>query len=125
MESVLGILFSEENVRMLVLLASGIAGYVLLKTGLERKIDGLDHKIDRVETSLNSKIDHVENSLLKAMDEKIAAANENLYTRLYTQLRTNDFRHVNETIGALTFVLEKNGFLKREDKEYIDGRMDK
>jgi hypothetical protein len=26
-------------------------------------------------------------------------------------------------MDALTFVLEKNGSLKKEDKEYIDGRL--
>jgi hypothetical protein len=55
------------------------------------------------------------------MDEKIDHAIQGLHT----QLKANDFKHLNDTIGALTFVLEKNGILKREDKEYIDGRMDK
>jgi hypothetical protein len=56
-------------------------------------------------------------SLLKAMDEKLNA--------FHAQLKVNDFAHLNNTIEALTFTLEKNGFLKREDKEYIDGRLDK
>jgi exonuclease VII large subunit len=168
-ESVLGILFSAENVRMLVLLTFGFSGYVLLKTSLEKKIGGLDSKIDSVESKLEKKIDsvesrlekkidsvesrlekriesvesklekkidsvesnlenmihNVESSLLKTIDEKIAFANQSLYTQLYTQLKNNDFKHLNDTIEALTFTLEKNGFLKREDKEYIDGRLDK
>jgi hypothetical protein len=86
MESVVNLIFSAENIRMLVLLVFGFCGYVLMKSqmrGLEyslsKRIDGVDHKIDCVEN----------------------------------------------TIEALTFTLEKNGFLKREDKEYIDGRLDK
>jgi hypothetical protein len=110
MESMASLVFNAENMRMLVLLVFGFSGYVLLKTSLEKKIDGLDRKIDGVESSL-----------LKAMDEKIAAANQNLYA----QLKANDFKHLNDTIEALTFTLEKNGYLKREDKEYIDGRLDK
>jgi len=43
----------------------------------------------------------------------------------HAQLKANDFAHLNATIEALTFTLEKNGFLKREDKEYIDSRLDK
>jgi len=43
----------------------------------------------------------------------------------HTQLKANDFAHLNNTIEALTFTLEKNGYLKREDKEYIDTRLDK
>ena len=114
--SIASLVFSAENVRMLVLLVFGFCGYVLIKSqmrGLEyslgKRIDVLDHKIDSVEVSL-----------LKAMDEKIAAANQDLYA----QLKANDFKHLNDTIEALTFTLEKNGYLKREDKEYIDGRLD-
>jgi len=112
MESVISLIVNAENVRMLVLLMSGLCGYMLLKTSLEKKIGG-------VETSLNKRIDGVESSLLKAMDEKIAAANQSLYA----QLKANDFKHLNDTIEALTFTLEKNQFLTREDKEYIDGRL--
>jgi len=175
MESVVNLLFSEENVRMLILLVSGFCGYVLVRSqmkgleyslskrmdGLDHKIDGVDtslnhkidaldrkidgvdtslnhkidaldrkidgvdtslnHKINGLETSLNHKIDNLEFSLLKAMDEKIAAANQNLYA----QLKANDFKHLNDTIEALTFMLEKNEFLSIEDKTYIDGRLDK
>jgi len=99
-----------------------------VEASLSKRIDALDRKIDSVEASLSKrmdvqdhKIDCLESSLLKAMDEKIAAANQNLYA----QLKANDFKHLNDTIEALTFTLEKNGFLKREDKEYIDGRLDK
>jgi hypothetical protein len=121
MESIVDIVFNAENIRMLVLLAFGFCGYVMLKTSLEKKIDCLDRKIDGVDTSLNHKIDCLESSLLKAMDEKIAVANQSLYA----QLKANDFKHLNDTIEALTFILEKNKFLAIEDKEYIDGRLDK
>jgi len=92
-----------------------------VEASLGKRIDGLDHKIDGVDTSLNHKIECLEASLLKAMDEKIAAANQSLYA----QLKANDFKHLNDTIEALTFILEKNKFLTIEDKEYIDGRLDK
>ena len=146
MESIVDIVFNAENVRMLVLLVFGFCGYVLIKSqmkdlehslgkriddldrkidgveaSLGKRIDGLDHKIDGVDTSLNHKIECLEASLLKAMDEKIAAANQSLYA----QLKANDFKHLNDTIEALTFILEKNKFLTIEDKEYIDGRLDK
>ena len=124
MESVASLIFSAENVRMLVLLVFGFSGYVLLKTSLEKKIDGQDRKFDaqdRKFDALDHKIDRLESSLLKAIDEKISAANQNLYA----QLKANDFKHLNDTIEALTFMLEKNKFLTREDKEYIDGRLDK
>ena len=126
MESIVDIVFNAENVRMLVLLIFGFCGYVLIKSqmkdlehSLGKRIDALDHKIDGVDTSLNHKIDYkieyLESSLLKTMDEKIAAANQSLYA----QLKANDFKHLNDTIEALTFILEKNKFLTIEDKEYI------
>jgi hypothetical protein len=133
MESVVGLIFSAENVRMLVLLVFGFCGYVLMKgqmRGLEyslgRRIDSVDHKIDCVEASLNRridgldrKIDYVETSLLKAMDEKIA----NSRNSLYSQLKENDFKHLNDTIGTLTFMLEKNKYLTTEDRNFIGSRL--
>ncbi|MCL2102093.1 MAG: hypothetical protein FWH22_10330 [Fibromonadales bacterium] len=132
MESVFGLIFSAENIRMLVLLVFGFSCFIWLKTIFEKRIDGveislnkridgvetsLNKRIDGVESSLNKKIDAVESSLLRAIDEKINA--------FHSLLKYNDFAHLNNTIEALTFTLEKNGFLKREDKEYIDGRLDK
>jgi len=131
-ENIVELVFNAENVRMLVLLAFGSCGYVLLKTSFEKKlgcvegsihkrIDGveasLNKRIDEVEASLNKRIDGIEISLLKAMDEKINA--------FHNHLKANDFAHLNNTIEALTFTLEKNKFLEKEDKEYIDRRLDR
>ena len=106
MESIVDIVFNAENIRMLVLLVFGFCGYVLIKSQMK----DLEH-------SLNKRMDGLESSLLKAMDEKIA--------NFHIQLKANDFKHLNDTIQALTFILEKNKFLAIEDKEYIDGRLDK
>jgi hypothetical protein len=59
----------------------------------------------------------IKNALSKEFDEKLI--------NFHSHLKTNDFAHLNNTIEALTFMLEKNEFLTREDKEYIDGRLDK
>jgi len=67
-----------------------------------------------MEYSLNKRIDSVEYSLNKRIDGVEVSIKE---------LKYNDFAHLNGTIEALTFTLEKNGFLKREDKEYIDTRL--
>jgi hypothetical protein len=146
MESILGIIFSAENVRMLVLLAFGFSAYVLMKSqmkGLEYRISGvetslnsrissvemsLNNRISGVETSLNSRVnsleaslnsrmDRMETSLFKAMDEKIDA--------FHSHLKANDFAHLNDSIVALTFTLEKSRFLEKEDKKYIDGRLER
>jgi hypothetical protein len=117
MESIVDIVFNAENVRMLVLLIFGFCGYVLIKSQMKDLEYSLGKRVD----DLDRKIDGVGSSLLKAMDEKIATANQSLYA----QLKANDFKHLNDTIEALTFILEKNKFLTIEDKEYIDGRLDK
>jgi hypothetical protein len=67
-----------------------------------------EKRISGVELSLGKRIDGVEFSLGKRIDD----------------LKYNDFAHLCNTIEALTFTLEKNGYLKREDKEYIDSRLD-
>jgi hypothetical protein len=135
MDSVLGIVFSAENVRLLVMLAVGFCGYVLMKgqmkdmersidkrmDGLEKRMDGLESGLEKrmegLEAGLEKRMEGFESSLEKKMDAKLAAFHE--------LLKSNDFAHLNSTIEALTFTLEKNGFLKREDKEYIDTRLDK
>jgi hypothetical protein len=110
MENIVELVLNGENVRMLVLLVFGYCGYVMLKSQMK----GLEH-------SLNTRIDGVEASLLKTIDEKIDLK----LATFYTQLKTNDFAHLNNTIEALTFMLEKNKFLEKEDKEYIDRRLDR
>jgi tetrahydromethanopterin S-methyltransferase subunit G len=114
---------------MLVLLVFGFSGLVWFETSLEKKIDGLDHKIDNVESSLSKRIDGVESSLNKRIDsvesslsKRIDNVESSLNKRI-DDLKSNDFAHLNNTIEALTFTLKKNGFLKTEDKQYIDSRL--
>jgi hypothetical protein len=127
-ENILGMILNAENGRMLAIMILGYFGYVRIigqmkegDSALEKKIDGveasLNKRIDGVEVSLNKRIDGLETSLDKKIDENLIA--------FHAMLKTNDFAHLNHTIEALTFTLEKNGFLKREDKEYINSRLDK
>jgi len=39
------------------------------------------------------------------------------------ELKYNDFAHLGSAFEALTYVLEKNGSISKEDKEYVDGRL--
>jgi len=107
MESILNLVVNAENVRIALLAVLGFCGYVLMSRRMDRmeyslskRIDAVDRRIDNVEFSLNKKID---------------------------DLKYNDFAHLSSGIGALTntikaltFTLEKNGSLTKEDKEYID-----
>jgi tetrahydromethanopterin S-methyltransferase subunit G len=148
MESVLALIFSAENMRMLVLLVFGFSCFVWLKMSFEKsigelryndlavigkRIDSVEKRIDGVEFSLGKRIDSVEKhidgvefSLGKRIDsvEKHIDGVELSLGKRIDDLKYNDFAHLNNTIEALTFTLEKNGYLKREDKEYIDSRLD-
>jgi hypothetical protein len=132
LENLVGMILNAENGRMLAIMIVGYFGYIKLKGQFDKKIDGvessLNKKIDGVESSLNKKIDGVESSLNKRIDVLEASLDKKIDEKLlafHAMLKANDFAHLNNTIEALTFTLEKNGFLKREDKEYIDSRLDK
>jgi hypothetical protein len=98
-EGIWGMILNMENGRMLALAVLGYFGYMRLT---ERIKDG------------NAAL---EKRLCEKMDEKLVA--------FHAMLKANDFAHLNNTIEALTFTLEKNGFLNKEDKKYIDTRLDK
>jgi hypothetical protein len=117
MENYIGMILNAENGRMLAIMIVGYFGYIKLKGQIKDGDNALEKKIDGVEISLNKRIDGLETSLDKKIDEKLLA--------FHAMLKANDFAHLNNTIEALTFTLEKNGFLKREDKEYINSRLDK
>jgi len=115
MESILNIILSTENVRTLVTIVSIFTCFVWLKTSLEKKIDRLDRKM---ESSINelkyndfahlsNDFAHLEASLNKRIDD----------------LKYNDFAHLTNAFKALTYVLEKNGSLSKEDKEYVDSQL--
>jgi len=110
MESVLNLVVNAENVRILLLIVFGFSGFVWLKTSMTT----IHRRIDQVEVSLGKRIDNLEVSLNKRIDE----------------LKYNDFAHLssavealNVRLNALTYVLEKNGSLSKEDKEFVDTRL--
>jgi len=81
METV-NLIFNAENIRMLVILAFGFCGYMVIK----------------------SQMKDMKYSLLKAMDEKLNA--------FHVQLKVNDFAHLNNTIEALLLRLKRMGSLR-------------
>ena len=151
MESVLNLVVNAENVRVLLILVFGFSGFIWLKTSLEKKIVGVDKRIDELKyndlaaihkridgvevsikelsVALNGRIDEVEVTLNKRIDvlevtlnKRIDEVETSLNGRI-DDLKHNDFAHLNSTIEALTYALEKNGSLKLEDKEYVDTRL--
>jgi len=114
MESVLSIISNAENVRLLVYIVAVFCGYVLL-----------NNSISRLKYSLNRRIDGVEVSIKEIKFNDLAAINKRIdgVEASVKELKFNDFAHLNSTIEALTYALEKNGSLKKEDKDYVDSRL--
>jgi len=145
METVLNFILNPNSLQTLLLLVFGCCGLVWVKTGFDKKMDGLDHKIDLVESSLNKKmdgldhkIDLVESSLNRRMDgldHKIDLVEVSLNRRIdgveasltakISELKHNDFAHLNEAVIALTYTMEKNGIFTKEDKEFVDSRLER
>ncbi|MDR2595641.1 MAG: hypothetical protein LBC87_12810 [Fibromonadaceae bacterium] len=113
MENVFNIL-SAENVRTLATLVSIFCVYVLMRSQLKEVEHSLNKRIDGLEVSLNKRIDDVEVSLGKRIDE----LKYNDFAHL-----SSDFAHLSSAFEALTYVLEKNGLLSKEDKEFVDSRL--
>jgi len=114
MESVLNLVVNAENVRILLIIVFGFSGFVWLKTSLEKKIIGVDKRIDELSASLNGRIDELKyNDLatIKSDFAHLSSAVEALNVRL------------NSSFEALTYVLEKNGSLSKEDKKFVDTRL--
>ena len=63
----------------------------------------INRRMDRMEYSLNKRIDDLKNNDFAHLDAKMES--------------------LNNTIEALTYALEKNGSLKKEDKDYVDSRL--
>jgi hypothetical protein len=131
MESVLALIYSAENMRMLVLLVFGFSCFVWLKMSFEKRIGGVEvslgNRIDDLKhndlAAIGKRIDDMKHNDLAAISKRIDDVEFSLGKRI-DDMKYNDFAHLNNTIEALTFTLEKNGYLKREDKEYIDSRLD-
>jgi len=103
MDSILNLIANEANVRLLVTLAFVSCAYMFIRSQMK----DMGHSIKSDLAVMSKRIDEVEFSLNKRIDD----------------LKNNDFAHLNGTIEALTYALEKNGSLKHEDKEYVDSRL--
>ena len=137
-------IFSAENVRTTILFVAIIGGFTWLKSemkflryDLEKMIDekfsAQDKKFDEKFAQYDNKFDKLDKRLdefdkrLGELDKKFGELDEKLdkrFSDFHTLLKENDFAHLERTIKALTFTLEKNGILKVEDKSYVDSQLE-
>ena len=99
MESILSLIVNAENGRMLLMLVFGFSGFVWLRTSIK----SLEYK---TESSMKN-LEHKTGSSIKELEYKMEA----LTTRM------------DGSFKALTYVLEKNDTLSKEDKEYVDNQL--
>jgi len=104
----INVLMSAENMRTLLLLIAIIAGVVWLEKRISTSESRQNQRMDSLVALLRQEINGLGMSLRQEMDER--------FTAFHKTLKENDFAHIAKTIEALTFMLQKNGFLKSEDK---------
>jgi hypothetical protein len=106
---IVNLIFSGENMRTVIILMAIFFSFKLSEMKLEKKIYELKDDLKKDMGDLKKDID-------KNIDER--------FTAFHTLLKDNDFAHLNRTVKALTFTLEKNEILDPEDKKYIDSHLD-
>jgi len=132
MDSILNLIANEANVRLLVTLAFVSCAYMFIRgqikdmghsiksdlAGMNKRIDGVEVSIKELRREMNGRIDELRGTMNGRIDELRGTMNGRI-----DELKHNDIAHLNGTIEALTYALEKNGSLKHEDKEYVDSRL--
>jgi hypothetical protein len=102
---ILNLIFNAENIRTAII----IIAILYISKSQELKIE--KRFVDFEKRFVDFKVE-----IIKTIDEKLIT--------FHTILKDNDFAHLNRTIKALTFTLEKNKILDAEDKKYVDSYLD-
>jgi len=106
---IINLIFSGENMRTVIILMAGYYFIRMLKFEIKEDINSFKSEV------------------IKTIDDKFVEQEKKFNATLndrFNLLKDNDFAHLNRTIKALTFTLEKNKILEPEDKKYIDSHLD-
>jgi len=114
MEKLFKLIFTSENLRLVVLLVAMTCGFVWLN-------GKMDDRIDEVREELRQEIDVLRQEIAALRDELKREIDE--LRGEVRSIKTNDIAHLYGAIEALTFTMSKNGLLTAEDKAYIDSRL--
>lgn len=113
---IVNLIFSAENIRTIVLLFGVLYGVLYLDRKFEKKFDEQEKKLDGKFGEFENRFSDFEKRMNETLDAR--------FTAFHKQLKENDFAHLENTIKALTFMLEKNKFLTVEDKGFIDSHLE-
>jgi len=103
MDSILNLMANGENMRLLVTLAFISCGYVFMRSQMKDMGYSLNKQIYDLRVDMNNDLATIH--------------------RRIDDLKNNDFAHLSSAFEALTYVLEKNSSLSKEDKEFVDSRL--
>ena len=106
---IISFIFSGENIRTAI----------ILMAILFMRSEFL-HKLTVVELGFEKRL----SELREELRDEINATLDARFTAFHKQLKENDFAHLERTIKALTYMLEKNKFLSVDDKKFIDEHLD-
>jgi len=106
---ILSFIFSAENIRTAI----------ILMAILFMRSEFL-HKLSLVELGFEKRL----SELREELRNEINAIIDTRFAVFHKQLKENDFAHLERTIKALTYMLEKNKFLSADDKKFIDDHLD-
>jgi len=114
MENILNTIFNTENVRTLVMIVSIFSCFVWLKTSIKNLEHKMESSINELRGTMDSRMNELKYKDLAHLESSLKAS--------INELKYNDFAHLMNAFVALTYVLEKNHILSKEDKEYVDSR---
>jgi hypothetical protein len=117
---VINAIINAENLKVLVLIVAAVAGFIWVEkritASLHKELNGLGIELRGEMKELAAELRGEMNALELRVDER--------FTAFHKTLKENDFAHLNETIKALTFTLQKNGILEPEDKKFVDSHLE-
>jgi len=135
---ILNLIFNANNAQTLILLVAIIGGVAWLKADIKflrydlekemsdfkneikNEISGIKEEMYSFKNEMYNRMSDFENKIIALIDEKL----DKRFSEFHRQLKENDFAHLEKTIKALTFMLEKNKFLTVEDKGFIDSQLE-
>jgi hypothetical protein len=118
MREMIELIFTAENIRMLVILAAGFAGFVWQNAKTEKKFAAMDAKFEAKFAAMEAKFE----AKFAAMDAKFDRKFAEIDAKFY-ELRYNDFAHLTTAFKSLTFVLKENQVITEEQQRFIDSAL--
>jgi len=107
---ILSFIFSAENIRTAIILMA----ILFMRSEFLHKLTvvelGFEKRLSELREELRMEIGKFRDEINATLDAR--------FTAFHKQLKENDFAHLERTIKALTYMLEKNKFLSADDKKF-------